>query len=174
MKDRFAMAFAFAAGAHGAIGQKRKYTGVDYIQHPMAVSKLVASVGGTDSMVCAALLHDVVEDTKIDLSEIEEMFGEEVAALVEQVTDISRPEDGNRAKRKKIDLDHIARSTPDAKTIKLADLIDNTSTIVKHDPEFAKVYMREKRDLLGVLKDGNEALYKRAADIVDEYFSEAQ
>ena len=53
-------------------------------------------------------------------------------------------------------------ATPEAKTIKLADLIDNTKSIVEHDPRFAKVYLEEKRLLLEVLKDGDETLWQQA------------
>lgn len=52
-----------------------------------------------------------------------------------------------------------------------ADLFYNSSSIVQRDPEFAKTYMREKRDLLEVLKDGNQELYDRASEIVSNYFT---
>jgi hypothetical protein len=58
-----------------------------------------------------------------------------------------------------------------AKTIKLADLIDNSLDIQKHDPNFAKVYMQEKKALLEVLREGDATLYARAKKIVDDYYS---
>jgi (p)ppGpp synthase/HD superfamily hydrolase len=85
----------FAAAAHGAIGQKRKYTGEDYIVHPIAVAEIVRSVPHTEVMIAAALLHDVVEDTPVTL---EERFGCEVRELVDWLTD--KPEKGNRKERK--------------------------------------------------------------------------
>lgn len=168
--DMQRMAQAYAAGAHAAVGQRRKYTGRPYIEHPIAVAGLVASVGGCDGVLEAALLHDVIEDTKVTADDLRRSFGEQVAQWVLEVTDVSRPEDGNRALRKAIDLQHIAKASYEGKTIKLADLIDNTSTIVKYDPEFARVYMREKKALLEVLKDGNETLFHRASRIVEDYF----
>lgn len=60
----------------------------------------------------------------------------------------------------------MANASPAAKTIKLADLIDNTSTIMKHDPHFAVTYMKEKAKLLEVLKEGDPTLWKMANDIV--------
>ena len=60
------------------------------------------------------------------------------------LTDISKPFDGNRKTRKEIDRRHLKFATPTAKTIKLADLIDNSKTIVKYDEKFAPVYMAEK------------------------------
>jgi hypothetical protein len=62
-----------------------------------------------------------------------------------------------------MDLMHMARAPAAAKTIKLADLIDNTLTISKYDPSFWKVYRREKEALLQVLKEGDPVLWKAAA-----------
>lgn len=92
-------------------------------------------------------------------------FGAAVAALVIEVTDVSRPSDGNRAARKAKDRDHLAKASPDAQTIKLADLISNTQSIVEHDPAFARVYLAEKEALLDVLTRGNAMLrtYARLA-----------
>ena len=62
------------------------------------------------------------------------------------------------------------RASPDAKTIKLADLISNSHSIVKDDPNFAKVYMKEKAALLEVLTEGNAELFRQASDIVASYY----
>ncbi|MGB2063565.1 MAG: HD domain-containing protein [Marinomonas gallaica] len=163
-------ALDFATKAHG--DQKRKYTGEPYIKHPIAVAKLVREHAQTchESMYCAALLHDTVEDTNATIDEIRREFGDIVTAFVDGLTDVSKPEDGNRAKRKEIDRQHLAKSLPPIQTIKLADLIDNSKSISEHDPEFAKVYMREKRLLLEVLVDGDKTLYAIAKKIVDDYF----
>ncbi|EOV0648224.1 hypothetical protein L400_04643 [Enterobacter hormaechei] len=59
--SRISKAHMFAAGAHGGVGQKRKYTGEDYINHPVAVREIVAWHGGTVEMQIAALLHDVAQ-----------------------------------------------------------------------------------------------------------------
>jgi (p)ppGpp synthase/HD superfamily hydrolase len=150
----------FATKAHA--GQKRKYTGADYIEHPAAVVKIVREVPHTEEMLAAAWLHDVVEACGVPISEIREEFGDDVASLVDWLTDVSKPTDGNRKKRKNLDLLHTATASPAAKTIKLADLIDNTSSIVQYDPEFAKVYLEEKKALLDVLKEGDFRLWTRA------------
>ncbi|CCV12978.1 HD domain-containing protein [Mesorhizobium sp. STM 4661] len=152
----------FTAGAHAAVGQKRKYCGEDYIHHPARVVALVRSVTHNQTNMCAAAwLHDTVEDTKVTLEQIAFHFGEEVAALVEQLTDPSVPSDGNRAARRAIDREHTARASPDAKTIKLADLIDNASSITQADASFAKVYMTEKKALLEVLTEGHQSSSRR-------------
>lgn len=90
----------FAEAAHGAINHKRKYTGVPYIVHPASVAKLVSSVTDNIEMICAAWLHDVVEDTPVTLEEIGSEFGGNVVNLVSDLTDLSIPEDRNRAIRK--------------------------------------------------------------------------
>jgi (p)ppGpp synthase/HD superfamily hydrolase len=157
-------ALAFAKAAHEAIDQRRKYTNEPYIVHPMAVAELVRSVPHTSEMVAAAYLHDVVEDTPVTIDEIREEFGAEVGELVDWLTDVSKPGDGNRRIRKEHDRQHLAKAPPAAKTIKLADLIDNTHSIKKHDPHFWKVYRREKLALLEVLGEGDATLLKRAKE----------
>lgn len=161
-------AMAFAKKAHG--DQKRKYTGEPYFIHPINVAGLVASVTDDEEMVCAAILHDVVEDTPVKLEEIRTRFGSRVADLVSDLTDVSKLEDGKRAVRKAIDRAHTAKASDDAKTIKLADLIDNSRSITQHDPSFSVVYMREKRQLLEVLQGGDKDLYGMAKEIVDTFY----
>ena len=163
MSELEARARAFATEAHGAIDQRRKYTGEPYIVHPIAVAELVRSVPHTPEMIAAALLHDVVEDTPVTIEQIRAAFGEEVAELVDWLTDVSKPGDGNRRVRKHLDLLHTAKAPPAAKTIKLADLIDNTRTISRYDPSFWPVYRREKRALLDVLREGDAKLWAMAA-----------
>jgi (p)ppGpp synthase/HD superfamily hydrolase len=153
---------AFAERAHASIDQRRKYTNEPYIVHPAAVVKLVRSVPHTEEMLAAAWLHDVVEDTPVTLPRIREEFGFGVMLLVHELTDRSKPEDGNRARRKEIDRLRLAAASPAAQTIKLADLIDNTKDIVANDPEFARVYLVEKRKLLSVLTRGDHELWLRA------------
>tara|TARA_Y100001972_G_scaffold82164_1_gene99984 strand:- start:17214 stop:17729 length:516 start_codon:yes stop_codon:yes gene_type:complete len=153
---------ALATEAHASIGQVRKYTGEPYIVHPAAVVAIVRSVPHTQDMLAAAWLHDVVEDTPITLGEIESIFGGSVALLVENLTDVSHANDGNRKHRKAKDREHTSRATPEAKTIKLADLIDNTRSILAHDPRFAKTYLEEKRLLLEVLREGDQTLWQKA------------
>ena len=101
-----------------------------------------------DEMRAAALLHDVVEDTQVSIELIKREFGKCVATLVEGLTDVSKAEDGNRAKRKEIDRQHIAKQSAACKTIKLTDLISNSRSILQHDKDFAKVYLKEKKALL--------------------------
>jgi (p)ppGpp synthase/HD superfamily hydrolase len=159
---------AFATAAHACIGQKRKYTEADYIEHPAAVAELVRGVPHDEAMLAAAWLHDVCEDCGVTVSEIVREFGAEVGMLVEALTDVSRPEDGSREQRKAVDRRHTAGTSARAKTVKLADLIDNSRTIVKYDPGFARKYLKEKAALLEVLTSGDVKLWWQARKIVDE------
>ncbi len=146
-------------------GQLRKYINTPYIEHPEAVASIVKTVVHTEEMIAAALLHDTVEDTDATLVQINNVFGFKIYQLVEMLTDISIPSDGNRNIRKRIDRDHISKASPAAKTIKLADLIDNSSSIIKYDKKFAKVYLQEMKSLLEVLKDGDQKLWILANSI---------
>ena len=157
-------AMHFAEESH--YGQLRKYTGEPYIVHPFCVTALVRSVIHDGEVAAAALLHDVVEDCGVTHATLKDRFGQRVADLVEMVTDVSRPEDGNRRVRKEIDLEHLIRACSEAQTIKLADLIDNTKSIVAFDPQFAKVYLEEKRRLLCVLHKGSQKLWDIADNLV--------
>jgi (p)ppGpp synthase/HD superfamily hydrolase len=162
-------AILFATEAHQ--GQTRKYTGEPYIVHPLEVMEIVKTVPHTPEMLAAAVLHDVVEDTDVTLSDIWNEFGYKVRQLVADLTDVSVPSDGNRKARKHLDLIHTAKALPQSKTVKLADLISNSKSITEHDPKFAKVYMKEKAALLKVLTEGDPTLYARAKKIVDDYYS---
>ncbi len=163
------MAYAFAFAAHAAVGQKRKYSGEDYIVHPVEVFRKVASLPDTTvEMMCAALLHDVVEDTAVTFDMIEQFFGPKVADLVGWLTDVSKPGDGNRAERRAFDRAHTHQAPYEAQTIKLADLCANTRDITSADPKFAVVYMEEKRLLLeGMI--GDPTLMEEAWKLQKEY-----
>lgn len=153
-------AFTYAAVQHAT--QKRKYSGDPYIVHPFEVMLKVAEVDDRHYMLCAALLHDTIEDTDATYEDIAEMFGPGIAEMVDGLTDKSTKDMGNRAVRKAFDRDRLAGMSDDVKTIKCADLISNTKSIVKDDPNFAKIYLVEKLDLLAVLVGANQRLYVEA------------
>jgi (p)ppGpp synthase/HD superfamily hydrolase len=160
-------AFRYAETAH--IAQKRKYTGEPYINHSVAVARLVASVTTDVNAICAAFLHDVIEDCGVSRDDlINAGFGSPVADLVCEVSDVSRPEDGNRSTRKAMDRDHYAKASPLGQTIKISDLIDNADSIFEHDPDFARVYAHEMRALLDRLVLGDRSLWDIADAILKE------
>lgn len=146
----------FAAAAHG--DQKRKYTGEPYVYHTISVSRIVKEQGGDLNMQAAALLHDVLEDTKVShqelrvfLHSVDQESADDVLALVVELTDVYTSESFphlNRKARKELEAERLGRCSARAKRIKLADMEDNTSSIVERDPAFAKVYLEEKKRLL--------------------------
>lgn len=157
----------FATEAHAGAGQRRKYTDEPYIVHPAAVVELVRSVTHDDAMLAAAWLHDTVEDTSATLGDIEAQFGARVASLVEMLTDSTPTAAKNRAARKLAHFRHTASASPEAQTIKLADIIDNTRAIVRFDPDFARVYLVEKQIQIGLLKEGDVQLWQQASTIIE-------
>ena len=166
MTDLVERARIFATAAHTAVGQLRKYTYEPYIVHPAEVVSIVRSVPHTPEMLAAAWLHDTVEDTDVTIEVVRAEFGDAVAELVGWLTDVSRPEDGNRAVRKAMDRAHTAAAPAEAQTIKLADLISNSRSIMAHDPKFATTYLEEKHQLLEVLTRGDSELHARATALV--------
>lgn len=164
MSDLVDKAKAFATAAHGAQNQKRKYTNENYIDHPAAVVALLREHGITDeATLCAAWMHDVIEDCPVALCEIGASFGRDIENIVCALTDPPTVAGGpNRAARKAATIRRL--SIPDSRVhnIKVADLIDNTKSIAEHGPDFAKVYMREKADLLPVLTRARGSLWRVA------------
>ena len=170
-------ALAFAAHAHR--NQVRKYTGEPYIYHPIDVATTVYEAfqaEGTEVpefMLCAALLHDVVEDCEVTFTELRREFNEEVAACVMFLTDLVTKEQGNRDTRKFMEATRIGYAPVAAQTVKLADLISNSRSIFEHDPDFAVVYLREKERVLNAIsmsfnnvQPETLALYDQAVAIV--------
>ena len=153
----------YATQAHADAGQRRKYTDEPYIVHPAAVAELVRSVTDDEHMLAAAWLHDTVEDTPSTLQDIESHFGARVAELVDMLTDTAQPSAKNRAARKLAHFRHTAAASPEAQTIKLADIIDNTRAIVQFDADFARVYLIEKQIQIQLLKQGDKQLWQQAA-----------
>src|ERR687891_2733382 len=78
-------ALRFARRAH--LGQHRKQTHEQFVEHPIAVARLLSEEGLNGSILAAAYLHDVVEKTEVESSEIRERFGPDVAEVVEALTD---------------------------------------------------------------------------------------
>lgn len=89
-------------------------------------------------------------------------FGASVSCGVAWLSDM---EEGNRAERKAASRDRLARAPAWVQTIKCADLISNTSSIVKHDPKFAVTYLAEKRALLEVLDKADRRLWLMAREM---------
>lgn len=165
-------AYEVARKAHA--GVFREYTGEPYVNHPVQVARLLATVPHTNAMLAAALMHDVLEDTEYSEAEMIRRFGAEVAGLVRMVTKVSRKEDGPRAVRVAKDLAHLAQASPAGKSIKLADIITNCSTIAEHDPQRAVGYLNEKLTAMQVLTEGDPELWQMALDTILAGLRDAQ
>lgn len=145
-------AYRFAARAHE--GQVRKYTGKPYLTHCVAVAELVREKTTDPEIIAAALLHDTLEDTDTTFEDLRDVLGLEVAHLVLELTDVYTKEqfpDMNRAERKRLETNRLAQISDDAKLIKICDIASNTADIVKNDPKFAVLYLKEKAAMLEVL-----------------------
>ena len=126
--DAVAAAVDFALRYHG---DQRRPTGAPYLEHLLeAVEVLVRGAGVTDpDMLCAAVLHDVVEDTPATVDDVRERFGDRVAAMVSAVTK-PEPEDGaDRKAAKDAYLSHLKDAPDDAIVVKLADRASNVQTL---------------------------------------------
>ena len=168
--DKLKDIILLAVDLHG--NQKRKYTGEPYVNHTVQVAKIVKNYGGDDIMVYAAVLHDVLEDTDTTKEELfnhlRQIIGPEkaieVVKLVQELTDVFTKDDYpdiNRKGRKEMEAMRLGSISSKAQTIKYADLLDNGQDIMKNDPKFGKVYLREKAEILKHMNRGNQELYKK-------------
>ena len=158
-------AMKFAREVHK--DQKRKYTGNPYADHLAEVVGIAMSVGWhdvsvhPDDFMATAWLHDCVEDQGVQLVELAERFGSDVAQGVFFLSDLEK---GTRVERKRMSRERLATAPGWVQTIKCADLISNTSSIVQHDPRFALVYLEEKRLLLDVLTKADRRIRRMAEE----------
>jgi (p)ppGpp synthase/HD superfamily hydrolase len=167
-------AIEFARAAHADVGQVRKYTGEPYIVHPIEVMGLLVANAEprfrTDECLMAAVLHDTVEDTPVTIFDINHHFGYTVAIYVMGLTDVfvsGYEENGrklNRAERKAREAERISKCCPEVQTIKLADLLSNSKTIITLDKGFARTYLPEKRAILAQINDADENLLRLARE----------
>jgi (p)ppGpp synthase/HD superfamily hydrolase len=146
------LAIKFAIKKHG--DQKRRYTGEPYINHLLSVAFMVSNRTMDPHIIAAAVLHDVLEDTNTTERELTDMFGWRVATYVRLLTDEPTVKDGpNRAARKYLDRARIATAGPEVQLIKGCDMYDNLKDIEQHDPDFYKVFKKEKELMLEMMED---------------------
>lgn len=125
-------ALAFAAHKHR--DQRRKDAEASpYINHPIALANVLCNEGGIAdvNVLCAALLHDTVEDTQTTPEELTEQFGKTIRDIVMEVTDDKKLD---KAERKLKQIEHAAHASYEAKLVKLADKISNLRDIVITPP----------------------------------------
>ena len=149
--DLICRAFQFAYDLHD--GQTRK-SGEPYIAHPVAVAGLLRDLGGDRAMIAAGFLHDVVEDTDVTLTEIEERFGEQVRQLVEGVTKLSKFNFSSKTERQAENFRRMFMAmAQDIRVIvvKLADRLHNMRTLQHLSPEKQQRIALETREIFAPL-----------------------
>jgi guanosine-3',5'-bis(diphosphate) 3'-pyrophosphohydrolase len=123
-------ALRFARRVH--LGQHRKQTHEQYVEHPIAVAELLAGAGFEDRILVAAYLHDVVEKTRVESAEIRERFGPEAADLVEALSE--DPEVDGYAERKRALRAQVLRAGRNPAIIYAADRVANLRDWLKVPP----------------------------------------
>lgn len=166
----FIKATDFAALKHR--GQRRKDADASpYINHPIALARVLHLEGGVDDVevLCAAILHDTIEDTKTTREELEREFGAAIAGIVAEVTDdpkLGKPE------RKQAQVDHAPHLSSKAKLVKLADKICNLRDMAHHPPH--KWDLARRRGYFEWAKlviDGVRGTHPRLEALFDEAYA---
>lgn len=171
----------FASRAHD--GQRRKYTPEPYIVHPVRVMQLCKEHTSSTPVLCAALLHDVLEDTEVSKDELKQFLfsvmnkkdAELTLQLVVELTDVYVKADypqWNRHTRKKKEAERIAHTSSLAQTIKYADIIDNCKEIIRYDKDFGPRFLRECKGLMDRMNKGDQQLYNRAKEMIEKELAE--
>lgn len=163
----FIKAVAFAADKHR--NQRRKDTEASpYINHPIALANVLANEGGVqdDNVLCAAVLHDTIEDTQTTADELTSIFGAKVTSIVIEVTD-----DKSLAKevRKQRQVEHAALISPEAKLVKLADKICNLRDILESPPATWTADRKQRYfEWADQVVDGLRGVHPRLEAVFDE------
>ena len=170
--EKIKVAYQTAVDAHQ--GQCRK-SGEPYISHPIAVAVLLVDLGMDTDTLCAALLHDVVEDTEVELSTIEKQFGSEVALLVDGVTKLGRIPFSSREQQQAENVRKMLLAVAqDVRVIiiKLADRLHNMRTIDALPPQKRRDKALETMEVYAPLAHrlGIRAFKEELEDILRKYY----
>lgn len=125
-------AIVFAVQAHA--GTERRGKGFPYIVHPMEAVAIVATMTADQELLAAAALHDTVEDTHVSVEDLRARFGERIAALVAQESDVmieNLSEEDSWHARKQAAIDRLAAAPHDAKIVALGDKLSNMRAIAR-------------------------------------------
>jgi guanosine-3',5'-bis(diphosphate) 3'-pyrophosphohydrolase len=163
-------ALAFAADKHRH--QKRKDAEASpYINHPIALANVLVDEGGVEDIevLCAALLHDTIEDTDTTHEELVNAFGSRIAHIVAEVTD---DKNLKSVERKRLQIEHAPKLSVEAKLVKLADKTCNLRDIVVRPP--AKWDLTRRREYFDWAKrvvDGLRGVHPRLEAAFDAAFA---
>ena len=159
-------ALAFAAEKHSK--QRRKDADLSpYINHPIALAQVLCNEAGvTDTVVlCAALLHDTIEDTNTTAEELRKRFGEAITQIVVDVTDDKNLE---KQERKRLQIEHAPHLSHEAKLVKLADKICNLRDVVATPPaDWPLERRQESFDWAKQVVDGLRGVHHKLEDVFD-------
>ncbi|ATE73501.1 HD domain-containing protein [Lysobacter capsici] len=165
-------AAAFAAERHRH--QRRlDQAASPYINHPIALADVLANEGGVDDTVvlCAALLHDTIEDTDTRADELEAMFGARIAAVVLEVSDDKALP---KAERKRLQIEHAAHASREAQLVKLADKICNLRDLLAAPPrDWSRQRKQEYFDWSARVIDGVRGVHPRLEALFDSVYARA-
>jgi GTP diphosphokinase / guanosine-3',5'-bis(diphosphate) 3'-diphosphatase len=159
----------FAADKHR--NQRRKDAEASpYINHPIALANVLANEGDiTDPVVlCAALLHDTIEDTDTTADELALVFGQAITTVVKEVTDDKTLD---KAVRKQLQIEHARHASPQAQLVKLADKICNLRDIAATPPaDWTQTRKDEYFDWAKAVIDGVRGVHPQLESIFDETY----
>ena len=178
-------AIIFAVHAHA--GTERRGKGYPYIVHPMETMEIVATMTADQELLAAAALHDTVEDTEVTVEQLKAEFGERIASLVADESDVmpeGLTEEASWHQRKQAAIDRLAKASHDAKMVALGDQLSNMRAIARDyaelgdalwnrfhakDPKDHEWHYRGLADALSELK-GTEA-YREFESLINQVFT---
>jgi len=163
-------ALSFSAEKHTK--QRRKdIDKTPYINHPISLANILAQRWVIDeNVLCAAILHDTIEDTETTVDELQEHFGEKITSIVLEVTDDKSLE---KSVRKQKQVEHAATISHEAKLVKLADKIANITDIINTPPEDwsrdrKKEYFEWAKAVVDNLRGAHQGLEKDFDDLINK------
>ena len=178
-------AIIFAVHAHA--GTERRGKGYPYIVHPMEAVEIVATMTTNQELLAAAALHDTVEDTEVTVEQLRAEFGERIASLVADESDVmpeGMTEEASWHQRKQVTIDRLAKASHDAKIVALGDKLSNMRAIARDyadigdalwsrfhakDPKDHEWHYRGLAEALSELK-GTEA-YREFESLINQVFT---
>ena len=178
-------AIIFAVHAHA--GTERRGKGYPYVVHPMEAVEIVATMTADQELLAAAVLHDTVEDTDVTVEQLRAEFGDRVASLVADESDVmpeGMTEEDSWHQRKQAAIDRLSKASLDAKTVAMGDKLSNMRAIARDyaelgdalwnrfhtsDPKEHAWHYRGLADALREL-DGTEA-YREFESLINQVFS---
>ena len=177
-------AIVFAVKAHA--NTERRGKGYPYIVHPLEAVEIVATMTADQELLAAAALHDTVEDTEVTVEQLKAEFGERIASLVADESDVmpeGMTEEASWHQRKQAAIDRLSKASHDAKMVALGDKLSNMRAIARdydeigdalwnrfhtNDPKEHEWHYRGLADALRELED--TVAYKEFESLINKVF----